>query len=243
MTKTVLVTGASRGIGRAIAIRLAEERHNIVLNAVKNEALALEVRDIIEKMGCKCIVEMADVSDYNQCLNMFKSIESHFGGVDILINNAGVSHIGLFSDMTPNDWKNIININFGSVLNCTHIAMAYMLRQKYGIVLNISSMWGELGASCEAIYSASKGALNSFTKSMAKEMGLSGIRFNAIACGVIETDMNKCFSECEKKELAEQSALMRIGSSEEVAEVAAFLCSDNSSFITGQIINVDGGRL
>ena len=174
---------------------------------------------------------------------MFLQIQDAFGPVDILVNNAGISHIGLFTDMTPEQWQHVLNVNLGSVLNCTHLAVPAMVHNKTGVILNISSMWGEAGASCEAVYSVSKGGINAFTKAMAKELGPSGIRVNAIACGVIDTEMNACFSEEERAELADEIALMRFGKPEEVGRFALTLASESASFLTGQIITLDGGML
>ena len=171
---------------------------------------------------------------------MFNTITTIYGNIDILINNAGVSYLGLFTDMKPQHWDKLIDINLKSVLNCTHLAVPKMVNQKSGIIINISSIWGERGASCEAVYSATKGAVNSFTKAMAKELGLSGIRVNAIACGVIDTKMNQCFTDDEKEVLTEEIALNRFGKTEEIAKLAVFLASDDSSFISGQIITSDG---
>ena len=213
--KTVLVTGSSRGIGKAIAFAFGQAGARVVLN----------------------------VSDYNACKDMFLQIQDAFGPVDILVNNAGISHIGLFTDMTPEQWQHVLNVNLGSVLNCTHLAVPAMVHNKTGVILNISSMWGEAGASCEAVYSASKGGINAFTKAMAKELGPSGIRVNAIACGVIDTEMNACFSEEERAELADEIALMRFGKPEEVGRFALTLASESASFLTGQIITLDGGML
>lgn len=241
MKKTVLVTGSSRGIGKAIAFAFGKEGCQIILNASKSEKELNDTVDKFQKQNISCCGILADVSNYIQCKNLFSQIQSIFGNIDILINNAGISHIGLFSDMTPNQWKKIMEVNFDSTLNCTHLVLPSMIHKKEGIILNISSMWGEKGASCEAVYSASKGAVNAFTKSMAKELGPSNIRVNAISCGVIDTNMNACFDEEEKNALKEEISLMRFGKTEEVAQLAVFLASEKASFINGQIITIDGG--
>ena len=180
------------------------------------------------------------MSDYAQCAEMFGTISTIYGNVDILINNAGISHLGLFTDMTPESWSRIIDVNLKSVLNCTHLAVPKMVNQKSGVIINISSIWGSRGASCEAVYSATKGAVNSFTKAMAKELGPSGIRVNAISCGVIDTKMNQCFTEEERDVLTDEIALNRFGRPDEIASLAVFLAGKNSSFISGQIITADG---
>ena len=241
--KTVLVTGSSRGIGKAIAVAFGRAGARVVLNASRSKDQLEETKKEMEEMGVSCMAVLADVSDYNACNDMFLQIQDAFGPVDILVNNAGISHIGLFTDMTPEQWQHVLNVNLGSVLNCTHLAVPAMVHNKTGVILNISSMWGEAGASCEAVYSASKGGINAFTKAMAKELGPSGIRVNAIACGVIDTEMNACFSEEERAELADEIALMRFGKPEEVGRFALTLASESASFLTGQIITLDGGML
>lgn len=243
MKKTVLVTGSSRGIGKAIAFAFGKEGFQVILNASKSEKELNDTVDEFQKQNISCYGILADVSDYTQCKKLFSQIQSIFGNIDILVNNAGISHIGLFTDMTPNQWKKIMEVNFDSVLNCTHLALPSMIHKKEGIILNISSMWGEKGASCEAVYSASKGAVNSFTKSIAKELGPCNIHVNAISCGVIDTNMNVCFDEEEKNALKEEISLMRFGKTEEVAQLAVFLASEKASFITGQIITIDGGMI
>jgi 3-oxoacyl-[acyl-carrier protein] reductase len=239
--KTVLITGSSRGIGQGIAFAFAKAGCNIILNASKSKEALLEMEKQLARDNIPVLALLGDASDYDTCKKMFQTIEDTFGSVDILINNAGISHIGLFSDMNPQEWQNLIAVNLYSVFNCTHLAVADMVRKKSGSIINISSMWGELGASCEAVYSASKGGINSFTKAMAKELGPSGIRVNAIACGVIETQMNAAFDEGERKALADEISLMRFGTPAEVAKLALFLAEESSSYLTGQIITLDGG--
>lgn len=241
--KTVLVTGSSRGIGRAIAIAFGRAGCRVVLNASKSAAELEETKALLEQMGVPVLAVMADVSDYTACQGLFAEIEKTFGPVDILVNNAGISQIGLFTDLTPAQWQHLLAVNLGSVLNCTHLAVPAMVHQKSGVILNISSMWGEVGASCEAVYSASKGAVNAFTRAMAKELGPSQIRVNAISCGVIDTQMNACFSAEERQALAEEIPLMRFGRPEEVGELAVFLASPKTAFLTGKIITLDGGML
>ena len=235
--KKVLITGSSRGIGKAIAFAFAKEGCEVILNASKSGYEMENTADEITESGGICRTFMADVSDYSQCEDMFETI----GNIDILINNAGISYLGLFSDMKPSDWERVMNVNINSVFNCTHLAIPHMVHKKSGIIINISSMWGDKGASCEAVYSASKGAVNSFTKAMAKELGPSGIRVNAISCGVIDTKMNAWLSDEERAELADEISLMRFGNSSEVADLAVFLASEKSEFINGQVITIDGG--
>lgn len=234
--KTAVITGSSRGIGKSIAKEFCKNGYFVILNASQSiDELDLTLKEFKEK-GYSCKAVAADVSNYDECSKLFTY------NADVLVNNAGISYIGLFSDMKPTDWKKVIDTNLVSVMNCTHIALPYMLKMHNGSIINISSMWGEKGASCEAVYSATKGGINSFTKAMAKEVGPSGIRVNAVSCGVIETKMNACFNEEERQALKEEISLMRFGTPEEVAKLVYFLCDDmNSGYINGQIISVDGG--
>ena len=235
--KKFIITGSSICIGKEISFAFAKEGCEVILNASKSGYEMENTADEITESGGICRTFMADVSDYSQCEDMFETI----GNIDILINNAGISYLGLFSDMKPSDWERVMNENKNSVFNCTHLAIPHMVREKRGIIINISSMWGDKGASCEAVYSASKGAVNSFTKAMAKELGPSGIRVNAISCGVTDTKMNAWLSDEERAELAVEISLMRFGNSSEVADLAVFLASEKSEFINGQVITIDGG--
>lgn len=234
--KTAVITGSSRGIGKAIAEEFAKNEYHVILNASKS---ADELNDAYEEFlskGYSCEAVLADVSDYEECKKLF------IKAPDVLVNNAGISHIGLFTDMTPESWKHLIDVNLMSAFNCSHIALKTMIKNHCGNIINISSIWGERGASCEVVYSASKGGINSFTKALAKEVGLSGIRVNAISCGVIDTKMNACFDEEEKAALCDEISLARFGKAEEIAKLAYFLAEDDKSgYINGQIITADGG--
>ena len=241
--KTVLVTGSSRGIGKAIALAFGRIGCRVVLNASKSAEQLEATKLLLEREGIPVLAALADVSDYESCQRLFAEIEKSFGSVDILVNNAGISHIGLFTDMSPDAWQRVLSVNLGSALNCTHLAVPAMVRKKEGVILNISSIWGEVGASCEAVYSASKGAVNAFTKAMAKELGPSHIRVNAISCGVIDTEMNACFDAEERQALTEEIPLLRFGQPEEVGNLAVFLASQRAAFLTGKIITLDGGML
>lgn len=239
--KTVLVTGSSRGIGRAIAIAFGRAGCRVALNASKSREQLEETKALLEKENVPVLSFLCDVSDYESCREMFRRIEERWNNVDILVNNAGISHIGLFSDMSPAEWRRILTVNLESAFNCTHLAVPGMVRRKDGVILNISSIWGEYGASCEAVYSASKGGLNAFTKAMAKELGPSNIRVNAISCGVMDTEMNACFLPEERQALMEEIPLMRFGKPEEAAALALFLAGSEAAFLTGKILTLDGG--
>lgn len=241
--KVVFVTGSSRGIGKAIAMEFARYGCRVVINASKSAEELEQCKKEIEQKHGICHAILGDVSSFAAVSAMFEEIKGIFGPVNILVNNAGISYMGLFTDMEPEAWQRVIDINLGSVLHCTRLALPYMIRVKEGVIINISSMWGTEGASCEAVYSASKGAVNAFTKAIAKEVGPSGIRVNAIACGVIDTKMNACFSEEEASDLKEGIALGRFGKAEEVARLAAFLADKDAAFIHGQIITIDGCML
>lgn len=241
--KVAVITGASRGIGRSIAIELAKAGVNIVINYKNNEEGAKNTLEIIKSLDSFGIIVKANVSIYNEAkLLIDKAVES-FGRIDILVNNAGVSKIGLFIDMNEEEWNSIININLKGVMNSSHNALKYMISQKSGNIINISSMWGNVGASCEAVYSATKGAVNSFTKALAKEMAPSNIRVNAVAPGVIETEMNNWLSGDEKKELEEEIPMGMFGKGEDIGKTVVFLASEASKYVTGQIITVDGGMI
>jgi len=241
-SKTALVTGSSRGIGLAVAEAFSQQGYSVALNCVNETKKMQEAIDRLKKENPNIIGIQADVSDYDKAADMFEQVESAFGRpVDILVNNAGISHIGLFQDMKRPQWDRILKVNFNSVLNCTHIALPHMISSKNGVIINISSIWGRYGASCESVYSASKGAVDAFTRSLGKELAPSGIRVNAIACGVIETEMNNMLTPEEKAELLDGIPSMRFGQPEEVAELALFLASDKAKYLTAQVITLDGG--
>lgn len=241
MKPVVLITGASRGIGKAIAIRFAKEGCSLIINCSKSaEALMALKTELENAYHIPVLASVGNVGDYTYVEQLFSEIKSRFGGVDVVINNAGISHIGLLSDMSPEEWQNIINTNLSSVFYTSKLAIPYMLSKHQGKIINISSVWGNVGASCEVAYSASKGGMNSFTKALAKELAPSNIQVNAIACGCIDTEMNQCFSEEERQDLMDEIPAGRFGKPEEVAELAYNLASEHS-YLTGQIITFDGG--
>ena len=239
----MFVTGSSRGIGKEIAKIFAKNNFKVVINCINKKDLLIKTYNELKVINPHILALQGDISDYNQALNMFKKIEETFGFVDILINNAGISHIGLFNKISPDIWQSLIKTNKEGGRNCTHRASQNMIKKKAGVIINISSIWGNVGASCEVVYSATKGAINSFTKALAKELAPSGIRVNAISCGAIDTEMNNFLSNEEKEAFIEEIPYMRFGKPEEVANLAFYLSSDNSSYLTGQIITLDGGLL
>lgn len=241
--KIALVTGSSRGIGRAIALELSKQGASVAVNYRTDLEGSLETVNLIKGIGGFAKIYKADVGNFNEAKNMIENIINDFGKIDILVNNAGVSKIGLFMDTNEEDYDYIMNSNFKSMYNCTKCVLNNMISRKNGSIINISSMWGNVGASCEVLYSASKGAVNSFTKALGKELAPSNIRVNGIAPGVIDTKMNSELSEDEMKELICEIPYERIGKPSEVGKLAAYLASEDSSYITSQIITIDGGML
>ena len=241
--KTVLITGASHGIGRAIASDFAEKGCRLFLNC-RSSAAELQhlAAELTKQFDVPCTPLICDVSDYEQVKKMFEEIEASDCRLDVLINNAGISHIGLLQDMSDAQWSEILNTNLSSVFYCCRSAISHMVSQKSGKIINISSMWGTVGASCEAAYSATKSGMNGLTKALAKELAPSNVQVNAIACGVIDTAMNAQFSEEEREALREEIPAGRFADSEEVAALALTLASGHSH-LTGQIIGLDGAYI
>lgn len=238
--KTVLITGSSRGIGAAIARKL-NPNYKIVINYNKSKEVALKLLNDLRKTNPNVIAIKADVGDEEEVNSMFELAEKNFGSVDILINNAGLSSFDLVQDMEFSKWRRIMATNLDSVFLTSKRAIPKMISKKNGIIVNMSSVWGEYGASMEACYSASKGAINSFTKSLAKELAPSGIRVNAIAPGIVDTDMMRNdFSVNELEDLKCEVGLNRFARADEIASLISFLISDEASYITGEIINING---
>lgn len=237
MPKYAFITGASRGIGAAIADELAKNGYHLYLTCKNSADLLHKLAAHLEKkygISCNCFV--GDIGDYDFVTECFSSIDS----LDVLVNNAGISYVGLLSDMDVKDWDQVIGTNLSSAFYTSKYATPLMLKEKQGKIINISSVWGNVGASMEVAYSASKGGLNSFTKALAKELAPSNIQVNAIACGVIDTDMNKCFSMEDMEILKGEIPADRIGSAMEVAGLVMQLIQ-SPSYMTGQIIAIDGG--
>ena len=238
--KNVLVTGASRGIGRAIAIAFAEAGWSVGICCRHSAAELESLKKIIEAMGRRCFACLGDIGNYEDARAFVTGAADFLGPIDCLVNNAGISHIGLLSDMSPEEWNHIIQTNLTSVFNCCHGIIPGMVARQTGSIINISSVWGICGASCEAAYSASKGGINALTKALAKELAPSHISVNAIACGAIDTEMNQWMEEDELIALVDEIPAGRLGKAEEVADLAYHL-GYKESYLTGQIIGLDGG--
>lgn len=238
--KVAIITGASRGIGRAIAIEFAKEGALLSLVYKRDDDGINETIKEINKIGSSYLVLKKDISNFDSTLEIASETINHYGKIDILVNNAGKSIVNIFSDSTKEDIDSIIGTNLlGAIYLSKHVIPH--LYNKGGAILNISSMWGQVGASMEVLYSATKGGINLFTKALSKELAPSNIRVNAIAPGVIDTTMNNCFSKEEKDELTEEIPLSRFGEAIEIAKAAVFLCSSDASYITGDILRIDGG--
>lgn len=238
-SKTVLITGASRGIGKAIALRFAREGFRIAITCKSSKNELLNTKAEIEAMGSPCLAYVGDMGSYPAVEELYKLLNKTFGPVHILVNNAGISHVGLFTETDINTWNAVINSNLTSVYNCCSQAVPDMIRAKAGKIINISSVWGVCGASCEVAYSASKGGMNTFTKALAKELAPSNIQVNAIACGAVDTSMNSFLSRADMEALTEEIPAGRLGKPEEVAELTWQLASGNE-YLNGQVITLDG---
>lgn len=241
MNKVALVTGGSRGIGRQVAIQLAREGYRVLINYNKSKSEAQDTCQLLRSEGCQVEIFKADVSKQDQVKAMFEFCIDRFGHIDVLVNNSGISYEGLLTDMEEEDWDRIMDINLKSVFLCSKEVLAYMVSNHHGNIINISSMWGQVGASCEVAYSASKAGMIGFTRALAKEVGPSGIRVNAIAPGVIMTDMMKDFCQADIDYLRDETPLMRLGQPEDIANLVSFLASDRADFITGQVLASNGG--
>ncbi len=240
---TVLVTGASRGIGRAIALAFAKKGYHIYINCKNSVA---EIEDVASEIcalpGASCDVFVGDVGDSSFVKGMFARIEQTSGALDVLVNNAGVSQIGLLTDMTDGEWNRMLQSNLSSVFYCCRSAVPGMVSQKAGKIVNISSMWGTSGASCEVAYSATKAGVHGLTRALAKELAPSNIQVNAIACGCIDTSMNAQLDNEERLALETEIPAGRFGTPQEVADMVMRL-AESPAYLTGQVIGFDGGFL
>ncbi len=233
----VFITGSSRGIGYGIAKVFAGSGHAVVLNARRD---AEQLKAAAVSLDAEYF--LADMSDYKQAEEVFGEMRRS-GPPDVLINCAGTECFGLFTDTRPSEWDGVLRNNLYSVLNACHLAVPDMVRRKRGVIINITSVWGVVGASCEAVYSASKGAVNAFTKALAKELGPSGVRVNAIACGAFDTRMNDRLTADERAAFTDGIPLGRFGAPEETGRLALYLASGGAEYLTGQVIALDGGLI
>lgn len=237
MLPVALITGASRGIGKAAALKLASEGYSTVITCSRSaEALSAVKKEIETTYGLPCTAFTGDAGDYPTTERLFSSLDS----LDVLVNNAGISYMGLIQEMDITDWHRVLNTNLSSCFYTSRLAIPLMLKQGHGKIINVSSVWGIAGASMEAAYSASKGGMNSFTKALAKELAPSNIQVNAVACGVVDTDMNSPLSEEEKLALRSEIPADRFGTAQEAAELI-WLIASAPAYMTGQIVTMDGG--
>ena len=241
--ENVLVTGASGGIGTALCVAFAQTGRNVAVHYHNNRQQAENLARVLsDTYRVKTAAVQADVADRQSVNAMLDAVSAQLGDIDILVNNAGIAQQKLFTDLSVEDWRNMLGTNLDGVFNCTQeVLRRSMIKNHRGVILNISSMWGQIGASCEAHYSAAKAGVIGLTKALAKELGLSGIRVNCIAPGVVMTDMMKGFDEQTIAELKEETPLNTLGTPKDIADAAIFLCSDRAKFITGQVLGVNGG--
>ncbi len=241
MAPVALITGASRGIGRAIAMRLARDGYTVALNYRADEKAAEDTARILQALGADGMLCQADVADEHAVRAMVKAVEDRFGKIDLLVNNAGHAEQALFTDLSGAQWQRMMDVHVNGAFYTCSAVLPDMIRRKAGCIVNVASMWGQTGASCEVHYSTAKAALIGMTKALAKEVGPSGIRVNAVAPGAVETDMMAGFSAEDKKALADETPLCRLGKPEEIAAAVSFLASTDAAFITGQVLSPNGG--
>jgi 3-oxoacyl-[acyl-carrier protein] reductase len=240
---TVLVTGGSRGIGAKIAERFAAVGMNIVIHYSKSHESANEVARRCMELGAKVLTVSADLRRTDEILRMRSKLEDHGLHPDIVVNNAGIARYGLLADVSEEEWDEVMDVNLKGVFLCSQAFMPYMVSQRYGRIINVSSIWGISGASCEVVYSAAKGGVNAFTKALAKELAPSGVTVNAVAPGAVQTDMMKDFSPEEIRQLEEEIPAGRLATADEISSLVYFLALPESGYITGQIISPNGGWL
>ena len=241
MASVALITGASRGIGRAVALRLARDGYTVVLNYRRNERAAQDTAQILQALGADGMLCCADVTDESAVRRMVKTIEEQYGHIDLRVNNAGVAEQALFTDLTASQWRAMMDVHVNAAFYTCSAVLPLMIRRKSGCIVNIASMWGQVGASCEVHYSTAKAALIGLTKALAKEVGPSGIRVNCVSPGAVDTDMMAGFSDADREAIAGETPLGRLGKPEEIASAVSFLASSDASFITGQVIAPNGG--
>nr|WP_041644366.1 3-oxoacyl-[acyl-carrier-protein] reductase [Mahella australiensis] len=239
--KVALITGASRGIGRATAIKLGSEGAKVAVNYLKNADAAAKVVDIINSNGGDAVAIQGDTSVREHAVDVVNRTLEHYGTIDILVNNAGITRDNLLMRMSQDDWQKVIDINLGSVFNCTQAVCRTMIKKRSGTIINIASVVGLTGNAGQANYAAAKAGIIGFTKAVAKELSSRGITVNAVAPGFIKTDMTDTLADSVKEQVLNNIPLHRFGEPEEVAELIAFLAGEGAKYITGQVINIDGG--
>ncbi len=243
MSKCALITGASGGIGSAAVLKLAREGFDIAACYRTNDAAANKLSEKLTQLGIKHRFYKADAANHNEAKRIIEDAAEYFGGISVLVNNAGMAQQMLFTDISESEFDRITDVNFKSIYNYSKFAIPYMVREKSGKIINISSIWGVRGASCESVYSATKAAVIGLTQALAKELAPSNIQVNCIAPGAIDTEMNSNLTEKEKEEFAAEIPMGRFGEPDEIAEIVAFLAGKGSDYITGQTIVADGGLL
>lgn len=237
--KTVLITGGTRGIGKAIAQEFLQQGYEVILNYCRDEEAALSAQAEFNEQGYCPVLMRADVSDEKQVKDMFKEVFRIYGKVDVLINNAGISLIRVIQDTSAEDWQRVLSVNVGGVFLCSREVTDNMICNGGGAIINVASIWGEVGASCEVAYSASKGAVIAFTKALAKELAPSYVRVNCVSPGVIDTEMNNHLTDVEMEDLIAQIPLGRLGTGEDVAKACLYLAENG--YVTGEVLSVGGG--
>ena len=241
MKKVAFVTGGSRGIGRAIVRRLSEEGYAVGINYLQSSGQASDLEAGLTALGCSALAVQGDVADREAITAAIRRVEEAFGPVTLLVNNAGIARQHQFQDIPEDVWLRFFAVNLDGAFHTIQAVLPHMLHEKNGCIVNISSIWGERGASCETVYSATKSAIAGLTKSLAMELAPSRIRVNCVAPGVIRTDMTETLGEETLRDLAEQTPLGRLGTPEDIAAAVAFFASEDASFITGQVLTADGG--
>lgn len=241
--KIALITGATRGIGKKIAERFAKEKYNLVLNYVSENTDTNAIIEEYKKYGVELLMYRADVSKFEECENLVKAAIEKFGKIDVLVNNAGITKDGLIAMMKEDAFDKVIDINLKGTFNMTRNVVPYMMKKRSGNIINVSSVVGVVGNAGQSNYSASKAGIIGFTKSLAKELAARNIRVNAVAPGFIDTDMTSILTDKVKENIYAQIPLKRMGDAKEVANTVYFLASEDSSYITGQVINIDGGMV
>lgn len=241
MSKTVLITGASRGIGRETALEFARAGYSVAVNFNRSAQAADELVAQLTSLGCDAAAFRCDVADYQQVFELVDTVNERFGRIDVLVNNAGIAQQRMFCDITPENWARMFQVNVTGVYNACQAVLPQMIRRHSGRIINLSSIWGISGASCEVHYSASKAAVIGLTKALAKEVGPSGITVNCVAPGVIATEMNSQHSQADLDALCEETPLGTIGTTGDVAGIIVFLAGEKAGFLTGQVISPNGG--